>query len=75
MSAGDEIERVEAPPKSTMWNTMTAVAWSFFGVRKRGDHERSVAQLNPIHVVVAGFVGVLLLVAGLIVLVNWVVAK
>jgi len=56
-------------------DTVKTIAWSFFGVRKGHDHARSAARINPVHVVVAGFAGVLLLVVGLIVLVNVVVAK
>ena len=36
--------------------TMKAVAWSFFGVRKSRDLERDVGELNPLHVIVAGIV-------------------
>ena len=51
--------------------TVKTIAWAFFGVRKRNDHERE-ARVNPLIVVAAGFVGVFVLVAALIVLVNWV---
>ena len=50
------------------------IAWSFFGVRRRRDHEQEGTRVGPIHVLVAGFVGIFVLVAGLIVLVNWVAA-
>jgi len=53
--------------------TMKAVAWSFFGVRKSADYEKDVSQLNPIHVVIAGLLGALLFVTGLWWLVRWVV--
>ena len=55
------------------WNMVKTVAWAFFGVRKRNDHEREV-RVSPLHVVVAGFIGVILLVGALIALVNWVAA-
>lgn len=55
------------------WDMVKTVAWAFFGVRKRQDHERAT-RVNPLYVVAAGFIGVFLLVAALIVLVNWVVA-
>ncbi len=60
--------------KTSVLQTAKTVAWSFFGVRRRGDHEQQGARISPVHVVIAGFVGVILLVAALIVLVNWVVA-
>ena len=60
--------------KRFAWNTTKTIAWGFFGVRRRKDHDLESTPISPLHVVIAGFVGVFLLVAGLIVLVNWVVA-
>jgi len=62
-----------ASPSGSSWGTIKTVAWAFFGVRKRNDHEQAV-RVSPLHVVVAGFIGVFLLVAALIALVNWVAA-
>ena len=55
--------------------TFKAVAWSFFGVRKASEYEKDVAQLNPLHVIVAGVVAAALFVALLAVLVKWVVGS
>jgi hypothetical protein len=55
--------------------TFTAVAWSFFGVRKASEYEKDVSQLNPVHVIVAGVVSAALFVAGLVLLVGWVVGS
>ena len=55
--------------------TMKAVFWSFFGVRKRQDYENDAAQLNPVHVIVAGLIGAALFIAVLIFIVRLVVAK
>jgi len=60
-----------ASPSS--WGMVKTIAWAFFGVRKRNDHERE-ARINPLFVVAAGFVGVFVLVAALIVLVKVVAA-
>ena len=49
--------------------------WSFFGVRKRQDYEKDAAQLNPVHVIVAGLIGAALFIAVLIFIVRMVVAK
>ena len=59
----------------SFWGTVKAVGWSFVGLRKRADLESDVAKLNPIHIIIVGFAGVILFVIALIVLVNWVVAK
>ena len=58
---------------SSAWSTTKAIAWAFFGVRKRNDHEKAV-RVSPLHVLAAGFIGVILLVGALIALVNWVAA-
>lgn len=55
--------------------TMRAVFWSFFGVRKRRDYESDAAQLNPVHVIIAGVIGAAIFVGVLIVIVKMVVAK
>ncbi|HSI57566.1 MAG TPA: DUF2970 domain-containing protein [Ideonella sp.] len=52
---------------------MSAVAWSFFGVRRGRDHESDLARLNPVHVIVAGVIGAALFVLVLLVLVQWII--
>lgn len=59
--------------QGTPWQTAQAVAWSFFGVRRRADYEKDVQRLNPVHVVIAGIVGAALFIAVLVLLVNWVI--
>jgi hypothetical protein len=58
---------------ASLVRTIKSVTWSFVGLRSRAEFEKDTQQLNPIHVVVAGFVGVLLFVGVLVLLVNWVV--
>lgn len=55
--------------------TVRAVAWSFFGVRKSSEYEKDVSQLNPVHVVLAGIIAAALFIVCLIVLVNWVLSS
>ena len=59
--------------KATFVQTMKAVLWSFFGVRKRSDYERDAAQLNPVHVIIAALIGALVFVLVLIAIVKTVV--
>jgi hypothetical protein len=61
--------------KASFGATMKAVFWSFFGVRKKSDYENDAAQLNPLHVVIAGVIGALALIVTLIVIVKIVLAK
>jgi hypothetical protein len=55
--------------------TLKAVFWSFFGVRKKGDYEQDAAQLNPVHVIIAGIIGAALFVLMLVTIVRHVVAQ
>ena len=61
--------------KGSLLGTVKAVGWSFVGLRKGSDLEQDGARLNPLHVIAVGFAGVIVFVAALIALVNWVVAK
>jgi hypothetical protein len=61
--------------KGSFWQTVKAVGWSFFGVRKASGYEEDISKVNPVHVIVAGLLAALLFVLGLVVLVKWVVAS
>ncbi len=75
MTPADSSLKAASRRKLSFLQTLRAVAWSFFGVRKAADLEKDVNQLNPIHVVIAGVVGALVLVAVLATLVNWVLTS
>ena len=68
-------QHLRSPPGGTFLQTVRAVAWSFFGVRRAVDLERDVQRLNPVHVVVGGVLGAALFVAVLVLLVRWVVGS
>ena len=61
--------------KGSFVQTMKAVGWSFFGVRKGVDYEKDVNQLNPVHVVIAGVIGAALFICVLLLVINWVLAS
>jgi hypothetical protein len=66
----------QAPLQKTSFaRSIKLVAWSMLGIRSRKGYQDDLAKVNPVHVVLVGFVAVLLLVVSLIGLVNWVVAK
>ena len=64
-----------AQRKGSFLQTMRAVAWSFFGVRKSADLEKDVSQLNPVHVVIAGVVAAALFIAVLLLAINWILSS
>ncbi len=69
---GSELRDAAARPASFA-QTIKAVAWSFFGVRRRAGYEQDVQRLNPVHVIIAGIMAAALFVVALVMLVRWVV--
>ena len=67
--------RNPAARKGSFLQTIQAVAWSFFGVRRSADYAQDVAKLNPVHLIIAGILGAAVFVATLVLLVRWVVVS
>ena len=61
--------------KTSFLATMKAVFWSFLGIRKKSDYEQDAAQLNPVHVILAGILGAIIFITILVFIVKSVVAK
>ncbi|HET8870997.1 MAG TPA: DUF2970 domain-containing protein [Aquabacterium sp.] len=61
--------------KGSFAQTLKAVFWSFFGVRKSSDYADDVSKINPVHVIIAGVIGAILFVGGLVLLIQWVVSS
>jgi len=59
--------------RASFAQTMKAVFWSFLGVRKGRDHDRDMAQLNPVHVIIAGVLAAVMFVVVLLLIVRAVV--
>jgi hypothetical protein len=75
MSKPGEDLKEAAQRKGSFLQTMKAVAWSFFGVRKSSDYEKDVSQLNPVHLIIAGLIGAAVFIAVLVLVVNWVIGS
>jgi hypothetical protein len=67
--------RNAAARKGSFAQTLQAVGWSFFGVRRSADYAEDVAKLNPVHVIIAGVIGAAVFVLALVLLVQWVVGS
>ena len=65
----------DAVPTTSFWRSIKLVSWSFFGIRKSSESQEDMARVNPFHIILVGIAGAVIFVVGLIVLVNWVVAK
>jgi hypothetical protein len=63
------------PAKRPFWRSIVAVSWSFIGIRKNSEFQEDLSHITPLHILGVGLVAGLLFVAGLILLVNLVVAK
>lgn len=67
----DDIKQA-ASRKGSFRQTLGAVLWSFFGVRRSANHEADMAQLNPLHVIAVGVFAAAVFVLGLIGLVRYI---
>ena len=61
--------------KGSFAQTLRAVAWSFFGVRKSAEHAKDVAELNPVHVIIAALIAVAVFITALVLIVRWVLSS
>jgi len=61
--------------RPSLLRSLKTVAWSFIGIRSRAGFEEDAAKVNPLHVLLAGVITVLVLVVSLIGLATWVVGK
>ena len=60
--------------QTSFGQTVKAVLWSFFGVRKNSAYEEDTQKLNPLHVAIAGVIAAVIFVLGLLTIVKLVVA-
>lgn len=55
----------------SFFGTLTAVAWSFFGLRRKKDFDVDVeGSFNPLHLIVAILIGLALFIGLLVFLVK-----
>lgn len=64
-----------AGKKAGAMTIAAAVFWSFLGVRKRKDYERDTVSISLKQVIVAGIIGGVLFVCGVIALVKIILAN
>lgn len=61
--------------KLNFFQTLKAISWAMFGIRKGSGSREDMAKLNPVHVVLAGLLAGLMFVVGLIMIVRWAVSS
>jgi len=65
----------DTPRQASFTTTMKAILCAFIGIRKGQDPARDTTRLNPIHVVIAGLLGVAIFITILISIVHAVVSS
>ncbi|MBE0619970.1 MAG: DUF2970 domain-containing protein [Burkholderiales bacterium] len=65
----------QAQKKASPLQVAKAVFWSFLGIRKRRDYEADSVELKPQQVIIAGLIGAAVFIAGLILLVRFVIGR
>ncbi len=48
---------------------------AFLGIRRRSEHDKEAVQLTLVQIIVAGIIGATLFVAGLILLVRFIIGR
>ena len=61
--------------KLNFFQTLKAISWAMFGIRKGSGYQEDMAKLNPVRVVLAGLLAGILFVAGLVMIVRWAVSS
>lgn len=61
--------------KLNFLQTVKAVLWAMFGVRKGAGLKDDIAKLNPVYVILTGVLFGVLFVGALVLLVQWVVSS
>lgn len=61
--------------KMNFFQTMSAVLWSFVGLRRGSDYRKDAERLNPVHVVIAGVILAAVFVLVLLMIVRAVVGS
>ncbi len=69
-----DLKQAAARPGSLL-QTLRAVAWSFFGIRRSTGLAEDVQKLNPVHLVIAGLLAAAVFIGALVLLVRWVVGS
>ena len=64
-----------AQRKLSFFQTLKAVLWALFGVRKGTGYQDDIAKLNPVHVIVAGILLAVIFVVSLVKVAGWAISQ
>ncbi len=75
MSKADEPLAKSVQLKLSFFQTLRAVLWAMFGVRKGSGLSNDVAKLNPVHVILTGLLFGVVFVVSLVMLARFIVSN
>lgn len=61
--------------KLNFFQTLKAVLWGFFGVRKGSGYQEDISQLNPVHLILAGIIATIIFVVVLVMIAKLFIAN
>jgi hypothetical protein len=64
-----------AQRKLSFFQTLRAVLWALFGVRKGAGYQDDIAKLNPVHLIIAGIVLTVIFVVSLVKIAGWAITQ
>jgi len=64
-----------AQRKLSFFQTLKAVLWAMFGVRKGSEYQEDIAKLNPVHLIVAGILLTVIFVVSLVKIAGWAISQ
>lgn len=70
----DEHLRKLTRRKMSLWQTIKAIAWGAFGVRRRKGHDEDIATLNPVVLIIVALIATVLFVILLITIARALIA-
>ena len=70
----EDLKRL-AQRKLNFFQTLKAIAWAMFGVRKGTGYQEDIEKLNPVHLVIAGLLFGVLFVVSLVTIVSLVLSS
>jgi hypothetical protein len=70
----DDLKEI-AQRKLSFFQTLKAVLWALFGVRKGSGYQEDIAKLNPVYIIIAGILLTVIFVVSLVKLAGWAISQ
>ncbi|AFK61203.1 hypothetical protein TKWG_02985 [Advenella kashmirensis WT001] len=61
--------------KLNFFQTMKAVLWGLFGVRRGSGYQDDISRLNPVHLILGGIIATVLFIILLVMVARWAITS